>query len=91
MKKVLSLAIAAAVVTGAFAAPKPSTAEKTPKTIACAVTGGSVNIAEATKKHMYSDYKGRRYFFCCNGCPQSFAKEPGKYSKKPSIPTPKHK
>ena len=84
-KAALALLIAVATVS-AFAGPGK---DKTPKTIKCAVTGGDVNIADATKSHMFSDYKGKRYFFCCNGCPQTFAKDKAKYSKGPSIPTPK--
>lgn len=62
------------------------------KTISCAVMKGSkVDIAKATKSKMFADYKGRRYFFCCAGCPEAFKKDPAKYSKNASIPTPKSK
>ena len=57
--------------------------------IACPVTGEKVDIAKATKAHMYADYKGNRYFFCCGDCPPMFKKNPAKYAKKPHIPTPK--
>jgi YHS domain-containing protein len=83
MKKAIFASILAVVAVSAFAA------DKTPKSIKCPVTGGTVNIASATKSHMYADYKGRRYFFCCNGCPQAFAKDKAKYAKGPSIATPK--
>lgn len=65
--------------------------DKTPKEIACAVMPShKVNIANATKAKMFSDYKGRRYFFCCGGCPSAFKANPAKYAKKElSIPTPK--
>jgi YHS domain-containing protein len=63
--------------------------EKTPKTIKCPVMpADEVNIADATKKKMYADYKGRRYFFCCAGCPGAFKADPAKYAKAPSIKTP---
>lgn len=65
---------------------------KTPakKSIKCAVmTSSDVDIAGATKSKMYSDYKGRRYFFCCGGCPGAFKKDPAKFAKNASIPTPK--
>ena len=53
---------------------------------------GQVNIATATKKKLFSDYKGRRYYFCCPGCPAMFKKNPAKYAKKElSIPIPKKK
>lgn len=84
MKKAIFALVFTVAAAGAFAGPT-----KTPKTIKCPVTGGTVNIADATKNHMYADYKGKRYFFCCNGCPQAFAKNKDKYAKGPSIPTPK--
>jgi len=84
MKKLTIALLLAVGVVSAFAGP-----DKTPKTIACAVMGGKVDIAKATKAHHYTDYNGRRYFFCCDGCPQAFAKDKAKYSKSPSIPTPK--
>ncbi len=60
------------------------------KTIACAVmTNNKVDIAKATAKHMYADYKGNRYFFCCGGCPAAFKANPAKYAKAAHIPTPK--
>ncbi|MBS1716061.1 MAG: YHS domain-containing protein [Armatimonadetes bacterium] len=30
----------------------------------------------------FQDYHGKRYYFCCDGCPESFAKEPDKYAEK---------
>jgi len=67
-----------------------SIADSKDKQIKCAVQGFSISIAQATKDHMFADYKGRRYFFCCNGCPQEFKSNPAKYAKTaPSIPTPK--
>jgi YHS domain-containing protein len=63
---------------------------KNPTEITCAVMPkDKVNIKEATEKKMFADYKGRRYFFCCAGCPGAFKKDPEKYAKAPSIPTPK--
>ena len=85
MKRALITAIAIFGTLSAFASPK----DKTPTSLKCAVTGDKLNVADATKHHMYTDYKGRRYFFCCPGCPEEFKKNPAKYSKAPSIPTPK--
>lgn len=85
--------ISAVVVGGAFAQGKPGAkAPKTQTTISCAVMpDDKVDIAKATKGHMYADYKGRRYFFCCAGCPEKFKANPAKYSKAASIATPKAK
>jgi YHS domain-containing protein len=85
MKAITTLLIAASLVAAAVAAPP-----KTPKTITCAVmTGNKVNIAEATKAKHFADVKGRRYFFCCEGCPAEFKAHTAKYLKSASIPTPK--
>jgi YHS domain-containing protein len=92
MKKVLLLTVAAmALATSALAdPPKGKEAKKTPTEIKCAVmTESAVNIKDATKTKMFADYKGRRYFFCCGGCPAAFKKDPAKYAKAESIPTPK--
>lgn len=88
----LSLAVVSVASVGmaqAHKTMKPPVA-KTPTEIGCAVMSkNKVNIAKATKSHMYADYKGHRYFFCCAGCPEAFKKNPAKYAKAPSIPTPK--
>ncbi|HLO97448.1 MAG TPA: YHS domain-containing protein [Fimbriimonas sp.] len=86
MKKFLVALMATAIVGAAFA-------DKDPKELKCAVMpADKVVIATATKKKMYSDYKGRRYFFCCAGCKPTFEKDPAKYAKTaPSIKTPKAK
>ena len=39
----------------------------------CPIMGGAIN------KSVYTDYKGKRVYFCCNGCPQAFLKEPDQY------------
>ena len=87
MKKALTILASIAVAVSALAAPGTS---KTKTTIHCAVMPANVvNIATATKNHSYADYKGKRYFFCCGGCPAAFKKDPSKYAKGESIPTPK--
>ena len=30
----------------------------------------------------FADYNGKRYFFCCGGCPQKFRADPAKYASK---------
>jgi YHS domain-containing protein len=93
MKKTLILA-AMAIVAAAptFAKEAKPAAKAAPKDLHCAVMAtNKVDIAKATKTKMYADHKGRRYFFCCAGCPEAFAKEPAKFAKADSIPTPKKK
>ena len=89
MKKIilLSLAVVALATTGF--AQKPPKVVKAPTEIACAVMPAhKLNIAKATKDKMFADHKGRRYFFCCAGCPGAFKADPAKYAKNPSIPIP---
>lgn len=87
MNKFALIAALSAIVAGAAFAQAPKT---TPKTIKCSVMPtDDVDIAKATKDKMYADYKGRRYFFCCAGCPDAFKKAPAKFAKNASIPTPK--
>jgi len=82
MKKLSILALTSFVVAGAAMAG--------PTKIACAVMpGNKVDIATATKNHMYADYKGNRYFFCCGGCPSTFKANPAKFAKAAHIATPK--
>jgi YHS domain-containing protein len=41
----------------------------------CPVLGNSVN------KNIYTDYNGKRIYFCCPPCVQEFKKNPEKYMK----------
>ncbi len=93
MNKFALILMVGALSVGAFAqAKKPAPA---PKEVPCIVMPShKVKIADATKGKMFADYKGRRYFFCCAGCPGAFKADPAKYAKKDvkkdmSIPTPK--
>ena len=42
----------------------------------CPVMGGKIN------KDIYTDYEGKRYYFCCSACIKMFLKDPAKYIKK---------
>lgn len=42
----------------------------------CPVMGGKIN------KDIYSDYEGKRVYFCCTSCLPEFKKDPAKYIKK---------
>ena len=63
---VLALFLAGPVL--AAAAPQPQTT--------CPVLGGKIN------KEVYTDYKGQRIYFCCQGCDVEFKKDPEKYLQK---------
>jgi YHS domain-containing protein len=95
MKQALLIAATAILAASAVSAEAKKPEAKpaaTPKTIHCAVMAkDEVDIAKATKDKMFADYKGNRYFFCCEGCPAAFKKDPAKYAKAEHIPTPKAK
>jgi len=42
----------------------------------CPVMGGAIN------KDIYTEYKGKKVYFCCPGCKGTFEKEPEKYMSK---------
>lgn len=89
MKKAI-LAIAVVALSVPVFAQGKKTEKK--KEIACPVMPDhKVDIKKATKSKMFADYEGRRYFFCCAGCPDKFKADPKKYKDAESIPTPKKK
>lgn len=47
--------------------------------VTCAVSGKTMKKSEA--KGMY-EYKGKTYYFCCDGCKEAFIKAPEKYTQK---------
>ena len=89
MKKICFLSLAALTMAGAaFAAPAKKAA-KVKTTIECPVMKGHmVNIKQATASKKFVDFKGRRYFMCCDGCGPAFKADPTKYSKAVSLPIP---
>ncbi len=92
MKNTIATLVVATLATTVLAQHKMDDVHATGKgpKIKCAVlTGSTVNIAQATKNHMYSDYKGHRYYFCCADCPKDFKKNPAKYAKNAHMPIPK--
>jgi YHS domain-containing protein len=70
MKIVRTLTIIIAL--SAFFAGTASTAPQAN----CPIMGGPIN-----KQH-YSDYQGKRVYFCCPACIPEFKKDPAKYVKK---------
>ena len=74
MKTLLLVGVVLASATMAFAEPAPAGAVKSQTT--CPIMGESVN------HKIFVDYQGQRIYFCCNGCPAAFNKDPEKYMKK---------
>lgn len=96
MKKLVWGVLACGVVMGC-ASPAPETAAKVEKAAApvgkkqvvyrngegrllCPV----MNTVIASEKDAvgYQDYKGTRYYFCCEMCPPKFKSDPEKYAAK---------
>ena len=65
---ILTLALALFLAAPVLAAAAPQTT--------CPVLGGKIN------KQVYTDYKGQRIYFCCQGCDAQFKKNPEKYLQK---------
>ena len=42
----------------------------------CPVMGGAIN------KELYTEYKGKKVYFCCPGCKEKFEADPEKYISK---------
>ncbi|RYG88268.1 YHS domain-containing protein [bacterium] len=88
MKTTMILAALVAVSGAAFAqsptkpTPKRTPAKTAPAKAMCSVMHNDpVDIAKATKDGLFTDYKGKRYYFCCPACKPTFEKDPAKYAK----------
>ena len=47
----------------------------------CPVMESLVDKKEAEEKNLVREYKGKKYYFCCEGCPEKFDKNPESYIK----------
>lgn len=63
--------------------PNESSAPETPKVAAaaieqtiCPVMGGAIN------KDIFTEYKGKKIYFCCPGCKEKFEESPEQYVAK---------
>lgn len=48
--------------------------------VVCPVMKAEIKKPEDAVGHQ--DFEGKRYYFCCGGCPEAFKAEPAKYAKK---------
>ena len=74
-KKESQTAEPATVETPQVAEEQPATASVGAPQTVCPLMGGKIN------KNIFADYEGKRVYFCCAGCMDSFNKEPAKYIK----------
>jgi YHS domain-containing protein len=68
----VALAIALLVASIVSVANAETAREATAQKL-CPIMGGEVD------KSVYVDYRGKRVYFCCPGCKETFLKEPAKY------------
>ena len=88
MKTVLSLLALVALGASVVAQMGHHISKNAKHVITCPISGDKVDIDKATKAHLFADYKGNRYYFCCADCPPAFKKNPAKYAGKPHMPIP---
>ncbi len=55
---------------------KPAEKTKTAEQTLCPVMGGKIN------KDIFTEYKGKKVYFCCPACKPKFEKDPEKYVEK---------
>ncbi|MBA7644569.1 hypothetical protein ES703_52313 [subsurface metagenome] len=58
------------------AEPEEESAAVTIEQTICPVMAGAIN------KDIFTEYKGKKVYFCCAGCKEKFEKEPEKYLAK---------
>ncbi len=66
---------AAPMKPAAAAAPAQPTAQTAEQTN-CPIMGGPIN------KDIFVEYQGKKVYFCCKGCPETFLANPEKYLSK---------
>lgn len=91
MKKTMILAALVATLGTAYAQNSPTKAPKAPqkapvkkapvKTNCAVMPKDVIEVARSERDGLFSDYKGKRYYFCCPGCKPAFDKTPAKYVK----------
>jgi len=81
---IITLVITLIMVSGIACKEKSDLGEKPPSAAVdtemtaqtvCPVMGGPID------KSFYTDYEGRRVYFCCQACVDAFKKDPQKYLK----------
>lgn len=70
---VASLAVALLATANVLTAEEPSTTEKKEFKATCPVSGGPADEKSSV------EHRGKKIYFCCEKCPQAFAKDPKKF------------
>lgn len=73
--KTMSLALVIMLLTMGSVSAETDVVKPKPQAT-CPIMAGKIN------KEIYTDYEGKRVYFCCKGCIAVFQKDPAKYIKK---------
>jgi YHS domain-containing protein len=74
-KLIVVIALVAGLLCSGFVLAADNPAKGKPQT-ECPIQGGKID------KNIFTDYQGKRIYFCCSGCIDDFKKDPDKYLKK---------
>jgi len=77
------LPVCTTLLTSCRKKPQPAAPEETQEVSVAAVEQKICPVvAGPIDKNIYTDYKGKRVYFCCQGCKVEFEKDPEKYVPK---------
>lgn len=70
-------------LTGCKKKSEPTAPAETKEIVSQAIEQKTCPVMEAPiNKELYTEYKGKKVYFCCPGCKEKFEKEPDKYIPK---------
>jgi len=82
--KTLSIALAITLLTAGYMFAESDETKAMSQEICAVMTFGDIGCS-VTKNDIYTDYQGKRIYFCSKGCRETFKKDPDKYIKKLKI------
>ena len=82
--KVLSIALAITLLMAGYSFAGSNETKTMSQQICPVMTFGDPGCS-FTKNDIYTDYKGKRIYFCSKGCRETFKKDPDKYIEKLKI------
>jgi YHS domain-containing protein len=79
--KILHIAMVITLLTSGYPFAESGESNSMPQKICPVMTFGDLGCS-VTKSDFFTDYKGKRIFFCSKGCRETFTKDPEKYMNK---------
>ena len=79
--KILSVALALSLLMIGYPFAESDESNTLSQKVCPVMTFGDLGCS-VTKNDFYTDYKGKRIFFCSEGCRETFKKDPEKYMNK---------